>query len=243
MTDDAIDLLNAHRLNLPTITEARRQWEESRDRPFPHLIAHDVIPDAVAELIGDEFPDPTSTGWHTFTGLLEEGKQEGTAAIAGLAVAVIHDWLADDAFIAWLRAVTGIADLIADPDRVGGGIHQSGPDARLGRHVDFNLHPRRPDLVRAVNLILFVGDHERWDRDWGGLLELGNLNGPLRYIREVSPMPGTLVIFESTDTSWHGHPVPMTADAPLRKSIPAYYYRPIRDGEQIGAHSTRFMES
>jgi hypothetical protein len=34
----------------------------------------------------------------------------------------------------------------------------------------------------------------------------------------------------------------MSADAPLRKSIPAYYFRPVRDGEVVDARSTRFLE-
>ncbi len=229
-------------LDLPNPGDARNWWWTAK--PFPYVVLDGVLDHETAATCAAEFPPADSTAWHTFTGPLEEGKQEGAAAVAGPTVAALHDDLASDDFVNWLRFLTGVQDLIPDPDRVGGGIHQCGPGGRLGLHVDFNLHPRQRELVRAVNLILFVGDHDRWDRRWGGLLELGDAAaGPsMTWRREVFPMPGTLVIFEASDTSWHGHPVPMSADCPvLRRSIPAYYYRRVRAGEQIEAHSTIFL--
>lgn len=231
-------------IDLPPVDYAAHTWAASAGRPFRHLIWPGALTPLVANLCGDEYPAPDSGAWHTFTGELEAGKQEGVAAIAGRNIAALHHTLNGPLFMDWLRRMTGITNLVPDPDRVGGGIHQSGPGARLGLHVDFNLHPTRHYLVRAVNLIVFVGDPHAWLMEravsqWGGLLELGAPNDPDRL--EVIPMPCDMVIFEAADDSWHGHPVPLAADAPLRKSVPAYYYRPIRDGEIIEGRSTRFL--
>lgn len=203
--------------------------------PFPHLIVDNAISAGQAAAVADEFPAPDDTGWHTFTGPLEEGKQEGSASIAGPAVAAIHDELAGDSFVQWLRDLSGTQDLVADPDRVGGGIHQSGPGARLGVHVDFSVHPRRPELVRAVNVILFLTDASGAIELWG--------DDPPRLVKAVEPRAGRLIVFEASDVSWHGHPVPLDQFCALRRSIPAYYYRPVRDDEQVVARSTRFLDA
>lgn len=210
--------------------------------PFRHWTVTDFLrhDNWVVRAIADEFPPPDDPGWHTFTGPLEQGKQEGSAEIAGPLVAAVHDQLARLEFVDALRALTGIPDLVADPDRVGGGIHQSGPGARLGMHVDFNLHPTRPRLVRAINVILFLDDGTTDDVNDGGWLWMERPGGSGKIIR---PRAGLLVVFEANDDNYHGHPIPLADDAPLRRSIPAYYYRPVRDGETIEAHSTRFLET
>jgi hypothetical protein len=218
---------------LPDATQARRQWTTAD--PFPHLLLSDVIYPEEAAAVAAEYPPPDDPRWKTYSGPLEHGKQEGTVDLAGPATAAVHRYLASDEFVYWLRDVTHVEDLIADPALIGGGIHQAASGARLGMHVDFNVHPSDRDLVRAVNVILFVGDTV-WPEDVGGTLWLGERH------TEVYPQPGTLIVFEASDTSWHGHPDPIVDGAPLRRSVPAYYYRPIRDGETVEEHSTRFLE-
>lgn len=222
---------------LPSAEQAHRQW--STAVPFPHVEFSDTIYPDEAAVAAREFPPPSDSRWKTYTGPLEAGKQEAPAEIAGTAVAAIHDRLASDEFVGWLRTVSGIPNLIADPTRLGGGIHQAAVGGRLARHVDFNVHPAivDPFLLRAVNVILFVGDTV-WPPGVGGTLWLGELSRAT----EVYPQPGLLVAFEASDDSWHGHPDPILDGAPLRRSIPAYYYRPIRDGETVEAHSTRFLD-
>jgi hypothetical protein len=166
---------------------------------------------------------------------LEDGKQEGSAAIAGPIVRAVHDDLASDRFVAYLRLLTHESGLVTDPDRLGGGIHQHGRGGRLGLHVDFDVNRDRPTLLRAVNVILFVSAPRR-----GGWLlmhdpERGDWHG-------IEPRPGRLLIFGASAQSWHGHPIPLYADDDLRRSIPAYYYRPLQDGEVPEHRSTRFLE-
>lgn len=224
-------------VHLPSSAGARHDWVHGH--PFPHVVIGNAIDSDTAAALGAEYPPPEDARWRTFTGELEGGKQGGSVEMAGPLVKALHEYLASDQFVEWLRAVTTISDLTADPDLLGAGIHQSGPDARLGIHVDFVSNPSMTKLVRAANLILFVGEPlKTWPARWGGVLELGE-DGDVR----VSPLPGTLVIFEASDRSWHGHPGPLAHNAPLRKSVPAYYYRPVRDGERVEEHSTVFLVS
>lgn len=223
--------LDALALRLPQPTYARTPYLTGR--PFPHYVTQ-AVDESAARIAALGFPPPDDPRWHTFDGELEHGKQEGRAEIAGEPVEFVHAQLASGWFVAWLRELTRIEDLVADPHRIGGGIHQSGPEARLAMHVDFNVHPLDPGLLRAVNVILFVSATVR---PYGDLqLSLGS--GPAEHIE---PAPGRLVVFPARDDCYHGHPQPMPrGNPPLRQSIPAYYYRPIQPGT-VEAHSTRFL--
>lgn len=230
-------------MRLPSVELTRARWLTARG--FPHIVLADAVYPDVAALLGSEFPPPEDDRWKTYTGPLEHGKQEASSMAARSGVRDMHQYLASSEFVGWLRALTRTPDLIPDPHRVGGGIHQVGLGGRLGMHVDFNVSPADSHLIRAVNVILFVGDHPGWEAAWGGYLSLGTAR---QGGGDVMPLPGTLVVFEASDTSWHGHPVPMQPSPvdgslpPLRKSIPAYYYRPVRQDERVVAHSTRFYE-
>ena len=49
----------------------------------------------------------------------------------------IHE-LNSGPFLTWLEKLTGIEDLIPDPQLAGGGLHSSGPGGRLVPHTDFH---------------------------------------------------------------------------------------------------------
>lgn len=195
------------------------EWHDAR--PFPHLVV-DSEREEICRRAEREFPDPESTLWHTFDGEHERGKQEGSAEICGGNVALLHSELADHTTLTMLRHLTGIPQLMPDPDRVGGGVHQSPRGAFLDVHHDFTLHPRDPNLERRVNVLLFLTDVTE---ETGGELLLGVGHEQVA----VYPSCGTLVIFEAGESSWHGHPTPWRVERP-RRSIPAYYYAPRRDG-------------
>lgn len=198
------------------------EWHDAR--PFPHLVTK--IPaqwDHAVREAEREFPDPSSTLWHTFDGEHERGKQEGSSAICGGYVALLHDYLAGAEVVTMLRALTGIRDLIPDPLRVGGGVHQVPRGAFLDVHHDFTLHPVDPNLERRVNVLLFLT--REWEPGFGGELLLGVGDDQV----VIPPTAETLVIFEASAKSWHGHPTVWEHDHP-RRSIPAYYYAPRRDG-------------
>lgn len=219
-------------MTLLSLPDPRHAW--LRTFPFRHLRVP-VMDRKVAAAIADEFPPPSSSDWYTFhNGPHEDGKQEGQAFIAGPLVAEVHREY-ERLVTPWLATVFGFPDLLPDPEQTGGGIHQSGPGARLGLHTDFNVHPSA-FVLRAVNVILFLTD------TYGqGQLVLRNADTDDETY--VNPTPGELVAFECVSYGYHGHPIPMGADAPLRKTIPGYWYRPPREGETIMPRSTEFLDA
>ena len=217
---------------------AHSSWDNSK--PFPFFILHGLFAPELVAAAHDEYPAPDDTGWHTFDGPLEEGKQEGSIDRGGDATRTIHDFFHTFSWVEWLQVATG-HDLTTDPKRLGAGLHQSCSGARLGVHVDFNVHPDS-GWYRRVNLILYLT--AGWEREWGGALELHHdeplsLDGQTGVAQSIKPEANTLVIFEASDRSWHGHPVPISDGAPCRRSMPAYYYTPMRDDDPP-AHSTIF---
>ena len=123
-----------------------------------------------------------------------------------------------------LAEMTGILDLLPDPwfldgplwPRVGGGLHEIHRNGLLKMHVDFAAHPS--GLTRALNFLLYLNDD--WRDEWGGALELGEGQ------KLIYPRGGLAVVFETTDTSWHGHPHPLACpEGKTRRSLALYYYR------------------
>lgn len=72
-----------------------------------------------------------------------------------------------------------------------------------------------------MNVFLYL--NEDWEEDWGGHLEFWkDLNTP---VKKISPTFNKLVVFTTSEESWHGHPDPLLCPSNRsRKSIALYYY-------------------
>lgn len=141
--------------------------------------------------------------------------------------------------MSWLEQLTGISGLIADMEFTGGGFHSTLSGGKLDLHVDFNMHLRN-GLDRRVNLIFFL--NKDWPESYGGHLELWDkeLSRPPK---KVLPVFNRMVIFGTTDFTYHGHPVELSCPADrYRKSLALYYYSNGRpDNEKSGEkHLTLF---
>jgi len=147
--------------------------------------------------------------------------------------------LNSEEMLSWLRECTGVEELIADPTIAGGGMHMTRRGGYLKVHADFNWNP---DIAahRRVNLLLYLNSD--WKEEWGGELELWTQDMK-RCVRKIAPTIGTIVIFNTTDTSYHGHPNPlMCPEDRARKSIALYYYTVEAPAEVSAPHSTVYRD-
>lgn len=133
----------------------------------------------------------------------------------------VFEAIHSDRFVRFLENVTGIEQVYADPELRGGGLHSSWRGGYLNVHTDFNFHPTN-DTHRRLNLIIYV--NQEWPEEWGGALELWNSDVSACEAR-LFPKFNRGVLFETSEISFHGHPVPLTCpEGVTRKSMAVYYY-------------------
>ena len=211
-------------------------------RPFSHIIIDDFLPEIIAEKVLSLFPDRDFVDFNQPDYKKFQKKKLGQ--IQKSYFINIDPWLRyvlyefnSMAFLDYLENLTGIKGLIPDPHYEGGAFHSSLPGGKLAIHADFNVDRKRK-LRRCLNVLLYF--NKDWKDSYNGHLELWD-----EQMREcqvkIAPIFNRCVIFNTTSTSYHGHPIPLSCpENRTRKSIALYYY--VADAgifnKNIKAHST-----
>lgn len=212
-------------------------------QPFAHIALDDFCPEGILDEVVSEFPSPEEEGWKRFSGEHERSKlTKADDREMGPATRQLLAELNSAAFLDFLGALTGIAGLVPDPHFEGGGLHQTLRGGHLDVHVDFNRHPAT-NLDRRLNVLLYL--NRDWDEEWGGALELWSPDMQ-RCEQRIAPLFNRLVVFSTTERSFHGHPHPMMCpEDRYRRSIALYYYsngRPEERGRAAATHNTLWGE-
>lgn len=207
-------------------------------RPFPHVVFDDFFDPALLESVLAEFPRPGQIDWQRFDNAQEIKLASAAEASFGPVTRLLLYHLNSITFLEFMSKVTGIANLISDPCFDGGGLHQIVRGGKLAVHADFNKHPRY-GLDRRLNVLIYL--NRDWREEYGGHLELWNRE-MTRCEARVLPLFNRLMIFGTTDFTYHGHPEPLACPAGMtRKSLALYYFSNGRPAEEISPdHSTLF---
>lgn len=198
--------------------------KEFRDaQPFPHIVLDSIIPKSILKDAENAFPGKEDQRW-TFC-LAANNPVKNKQAIWDIRRIpqnlnqIIYE-LNSGPFIEFLETLTGIKALLPDPHLFGAGIHQSLTGGRLDIHVDHNINTRI-NLYRRLSLVLFL--NEDWKEEYGGALELWSASEK-KCIRRVMPALGKMIVFQNSETSFHGHPTPLQCpETVTRKSIAVWY--------------------
>lgn len=206
------------------------------NRPFPHIVIDNLLPDAFLRRIVDEFPAREKGRFDDAHSRLKTGYQmeKITSPLITNLIAALNS----SPFLDFLERMTGITGLIPDPHQAGGGLHETARGGHLSIHADFNMHPRLR-ARRRMNLILFL--NENWQEDYGGALELWETDMS-RKAAAVLPVMGRAVVFNTESDSFHGHPEPLSCPEDVyRRSIALYYYT-VPEGAELlePSHTTDF---
>jgi 2OG-Fe(II) oxygenase superfamily len=191
--------------------------------PFPFVKIENFLGSTFAEEVAAAYPafeNALSRG-KTFTTVNERKKIQITdAKLFPRPVAKLNEALASPKFLSDLSFVTGIPDLVADEELVGGGMHVTGPGGRLDVHVDFNFMENR-QLHRRLNLLLYL--NPVWEEQWGGQIQLWD-EDVKQCLHTFTPAFNRCVIFETSEISFHGVTPVMTNAPGPRISFATYYY-------------------
>ncbi len=206
--------------------------------PFKHGVYDEVFDPEVLDAILDEI-ETVESNWKSFETVYEKKLQfNRDQNLPPITRAFIHN-LNSEPFLEFLSELTGIQGLIPDPYLVGGGIHKIPRGGKLGVHVDFNQHDKL-NAFRRLNVIIYL--NKDWKEEYGGHFQLWReATGGCE--KKVLPIFNRMAIFTTTNTSFHGHPEPLTCpEDRSRRSLALYYYTSKEHGEQVSkSHSTVFL--
>jgi Rps23 Pro-64 3,4-dihydroxylase Tpa1-like proline 4-hydroxylase len=209
--------------------------------PFPHTVVTDAMDPEYLLSVEAELSQITKWNGRSAHQFAQQKKWCSRTNYMGEKTRATIGFLNGPDFLPKLEEMSGIEGLISDPYLEGGGVHSIATGGYLGIHADFNFHPKLR-LHRRINLILYL--NSEWQESWGGALELWSVDSKSRE-REIFPHLGTMVIFNTTDTSLHGHPHPLKCPPDrLRNSIALYYYSADRPADELSLpHSTKYYRT
>jgi Rps23 Pro-64 3,4-dihydroxylase Tpa1-like proline 4-hydroxylase len=233
MSQDLQWLINS--LDLDELQQSYRQAE-----PFPFVCIDNFLQHEFAQQVAAQYPSFEEAGrlGRKFNAVNERLKVQITNAdLFPSAIRNLSDALASPWWLEKLETITGIRNLLSDSSLSGGGIHVTGSGGRLDVHVDFNVFGEQR-WHRRLNVLLYL--NQDWSPEWGGNLELWN-ESVSKCWHSFSPLFNRLVLFETSEISYHGvTPVTGPVDV-LRKSFAAYYYTNEAPADWDGrSHSTIF---
>lgn len=207
--------------------------------PFPHIVIDDLLDAGTYKEFSDAFPARDAAIWkkpeneHTKGKLVtKRGESDLKEALYDERARRVFFELHSGLFLRFLTILTGIDGLTSDPYFAEGGFHCSESGGFLDIHADFSHHDFL-GLERRVNFLFYLNDD--WKPEYGGALSLYSTD--LTAVQTIVPIANRCVIFETSETSYHGHPEPMHLPAnAYRRSIALYYYtapRPTRSKSTI----------
>jgi len=211
------------------------QTQFQNAKPFRWVMMDNFLPEEVAQAALDNFPPMENMT------IKYDNPHEYKATLSDLskfpALKVVNDELNSQKFIDFISEITGISDLIGDPENVGGGIHQSGKGSFLDIHADFNYHPTKK-YHRRLNILIYL--NKGWEPNDGGDLELWDKEVTKCYAK-ISPIFNRAVIFETTNEAMHGFDKVKTSRQ-TRKCFATYYYTKTRPEHEISERHTSLFK-
>jgi Rps23 Pro-64 3,4-dihydroxylase Tpa1-like proline 4-hydroxylase len=210
--------------------------------PFPHIVIDNFFNKQLLEDVLKEFPSDLESIGKNFDNKVEKKLSLNNSRLLSTGTNNFINFLNSQIFLNFLQIITGIKEkLIPDPYLLGGGLHELRNEGFLNVHADFNLHPGMK-LDRRLNILIYL--NKNWEEKFGGSLQLWN-NEMSACEHKILPEFNRMVIFSTTDFSYHGNPDKVDCPANnSRKSIAMYYYSNGRPSSErkLGLHSTIFRK-
>ena len=237
-----MDFLNIKKKELKQIALSKKKEYINAD-PFPHIVLDNFFKDPILDLVLKEFPNNLDEVGYQFKTKVEQKKYTlNKSSLLSDDTNNFINFLNSQIFLEFVQELTSIKEkLQADPYLEGGGLHELRNDGFLNIHADFNKHPSL-NLDRRLNILIYL--NKNWQEEFGGNLELWDKN-MTACKKKIIPIFNRMVIFSTTDFSYHGNPDKIKCSVgESRKSIAMYYYsngRPAYE-KKLGNHSTIFRK-
>lgn len=208
-----------------------------RSSPIPHVFLTEFLQAEIAAAAAREFPAVDKATWTHWQHHNENKHGMTKLDLFPPLLRSLTDELNSANFLRWLSELTGLPDLLADPELDGGGLHQASRGGFLNVHTDFSHHHYHKNWRRRVNLILYL--NEGWQPEWEGAIELWDVRMRTCVVK-YPPLINHALIFNTDERSFHGFPEPLACPENVsRKSLALYYYV-INSASERGLRSTNY---
>lgn len=180
--------------------------------PYPIWIVDNFLDESVAQQIKDDWLPNDAPQWNTtratvsgYDNILEKkmlsiSKTENMPPFISSVCERFHS----DEFTDLISEITGINGLIKDTTMRWSGMRVMVAGSHQLIHSDARKHPEN-GLRKEITCLLYLNDDYNKDRD-EGCLEIWNDDMTKRE-HEIEPINNRMVIFQNSDTSYHGVPV------------------------------------
>jgi len=216
-------------INLSISNQFSTQYQLAR--PFPYIIIDNFLPESILNSVIEEINKNQNwaydkVGWtETFQVNKfywpKDVESAGNMSKDLPVTSTLINYLNSAEILNFLEELTGIKNLIPDELLMGGGLHRIKSGGKLSIHKDYTIHPVKK-MYRRLNLLLYL--NKGWRSEWEGNLELWDKNIEKAEVK-VSPIFNRAVIFTISDSSLHGHPIPLNTPSDVnRDSIALYYF-------------------
>lgn len=211
--------------------------------PFKHVLIPNFFHDDVVKKILKQFPKPNPEEMINEYGEPSQKFACPDVRNIGPIYRKIDNLIRTPKFAEMMKKLTGIDDLLYDPEYHGAGTHDNFSGQGMDPHVDFNLH-RSTGYHRRINAIIYL--NEEWEEEWGGCLQVHkNPWDPANdYTKTFLPLKNHCVLFETNEISWHGFkPVTHPTNPNIsRKSFTIYMYTKERPVTEVAEkHATVYV--
>lgn len=221
--------------NFKDLVATANQLRESylNASPFPHITIDNFFNHQILREITSGFPDLSKEEGATRfadAAQIKFASGRGDSQQSELIKNFLR-YLNSSTFLDFLQSLTSIAEpIIPDPHFLGGGIHEIKSGGLLKIHADFCRHSET-NLDRRINLLIYL--NEDWRESYGGHLQLWDKDMKTCQ-KKILPIFNRIVVFNTTDFTYHGHPDAVTCPPNRsRKSVALYYYSNGRPKEEL----------
>ena len=208
------------------LPDARAAYNQAR--PFPHIVLDDFFKTEVVDKILSEFPAAKDIKWIQYNDSHQKKLANENEENIGLFTRYVLYSLNSSTFLQFLEELTGITGLISDCSFRSVGLHNIYRGRKLRIHADFNKHQKFA-LDRKLNPLLYL--NKDWKEEYTGHLELWDRKMK-QCVQRILPIFNRIVIFSTTDYSFHGHPDPLNCPEHLSQKPLDFYYFQSRTGKE-----------
>jgi len=191
--------------------------------PFSHIVIDNFYDLKSAKSLAEDFKDIESDSWYRYDNAIENKLARNDLAQMGKPTNIFFDILFSDQIIG---AISKKFEIKIEPDRTlyGAGQHLYSHGGNLNPHLDFSIHPINKKERRLSLLFYLTDNYQIQDGGNFGLWESSSATEPGTLIKEYSPLFNRLIIFDSSQNSWHGLSTRyMPKTKKFRKSLACYY--------------------